>query len=240
MKKHSGYYRNLYDRDSGFFRPRFRDGSWLSPFDPVFTNEWPGSPGFVEGSAWHYLFFVNHDVPGLCRLMGDEQALIRKLDECFDRELYVLWNEPDMAYPYLYTYFKGEGWKTQKFVHKYMKKHFSTGPAGIPGNDDTGTISAWYVFSAMGLYPYCPGDNLYRLSSPLFEKVSISLHPEFYHGKKFTIQARNVSDMNIYIQSAWLNGKPYEKLYVRHEDIINGGTLVFDMADRPNKQLGRQ
>ncbi|NQT27495.1 glycoside hydrolase family 92 protein [candidate division KSB1 bacterium] len=229
----SRFYRNLYDSDTGFLRPRYTDGTWLTPFDPVFTNEWPGSPGYVEGSAWHYSFFVNHDIPGLAKLMGGNESFLKKLDQCFEEDLFVLWNEPDMAYPYLYTYFQGHEWKTQKIVRESIYKHFRTGPDGIPGNDDTGTLSAWYVFSAMGLYPVCPGNPEYRLGSPIFDTIQIHLNQKHYPGEVFTIRTKNASEKNRYIQSMQLNGNPYPNYYLQHKDIVAGGELVLKMGSQP-------
>ena len=151
-------YKNLYDSISCFMRPKNKNGTWYAPFNPDtlqggdldFTGA--GGPGFVEGNAWHYQFFVPHDILGLKKLMGGSEIFVSKLQECFDKNNYNLWNEPDMAYPFLFDYIEGEGWRTQKEVRKQMELNFDITPQGIPGNDDCGTISAFYVFSACLLY----------------------------------------------------------------------------------------
>ena len=118
-----------------------------------------GGPGYVEGNAWQYLFFVPHDMAGLAEVMGGWDAFAARLDETFEKGHFVLWNEPDMAYPFLFNYAKGEEWRTQKWTRDSIARHFSAGPGGLPGNDDAGTLSSWLVFAMMGIYPDCPGSN---------------------------------------------------------------------------------
>ena len=149
---------------------------------------------------------------------------------------YVHGNQPSHHVAYLYDY-AGAPWKTQERVHQIMNMLYRTGPGGICGNDDMGSLSSWYVFSALGFYPLCPGSNVYVIGSPLFEEAIINLdHP--YLGGKFIVKAQNVSLDNKYIQSAMLNGSPLNQPWITHSDIVKGGTLIFEMGAEPNKQWG--
>ncbi|HKJ46868.1 MAG TPA: GH92 family glycosyl hydrolase [Balneolales bacterium] len=226
----STYYKNMWDPSSGFLRPKNKDGSWYTPFDP--TTKKVNEPGFVEGNAWNYLFFVPHDPHGLANMMGGDNVFVKRLQESIDKGYFVMWNEPDMAYPYLFTYFKNEAWRTQKAVRETMKEDFTPNADGLPGNDDCGVTSAWYVFSALGFYPANPVSGKYRLGSPLFKKVVIHLNPKYYAGNLFIIKADNASGQNIYVKSVKLNGQTYKKTYITHSDIENGGLIEFAMGDK--------
>ena len=175
-------YRHYYSPEYGTFRPLCKDGSFLAPFNPRQGENFEPVPGFHEGSAWNYTFYVPHDVLGLAKLMGGRKAFVNKLQKVFDEGLYDPANEPDIAYPYLFSYFKGEEWRTSKIVSELLDKHYTTRPDGLPGNDDTGTMSAWAVFSMMGFYPDCPGDPSYTLTMPRFERVEIILDPKYNGG----------------------------------------------------------
>ncbi|MDE5800303.1 MAG: GH92 family glycosyl hydrolase, partial [Paramuribaculum sp.] len=157
LAKRAKGYANYYSKESGTLRPLHEDGTFLTPFNPRQGENFEPVPGFHEGSAWNYTFFVPHDVDGLARLMGGNKKFVDKLQKVFDEGLYDPANEPDIAYPYLFSRFKGEEWRTQEQVARLLDENFTTKPDGIPGNDDTGTMSAWAVFSMMGLYPDCPG-----------------------------------------------------------------------------------
>lgn len=176
-------YKHYYCHDFGTLRPLNADGSFLEPFNPRQGENFEPVPGFHEGSAWNYTFYVPHDVLGLARLMGGRKAFVNKLQKVFDEGLYDPANEPDIAYPYLFSYFKGEEWRTAKIVSDLLDKHYTTRPDGIPGNDDTGTMSAWAVFSMMGFYPDCPGNPSYTLTMPRFDLVEITLDPRFCDGR---------------------------------------------------------
>ncbi len=196
---------------------------------------------------------MQHDVQGLIDLMGGREAFVAKLDALFVEQYimdkpafwgqfpdmsgligqYAHGNEPSFHVPYLYNY-AGEPWKTQRRVRDIMKIWYDAGPMGLCGDDDIGSLSSWYVFSAMGFYPVSPGRPVYDLGSPLFEKVTLSL-PE---GKAFTIRAKGVSDRNKYIQSATLNGKPLDRPWLWHREVVEGGTLELVMGARPNKAWG--
>jgi predicted alpha-1,2-mannosidase len=237
--KRSQYYKNLYNKATGFLQAKTADGQWYTykkqPFDP--TQMAPGNRGgYVEGSAWNYLFFVPQDPHGLAKLMGGPEQYVRRLQKSISKGYFGMWNEPDMAYPYLFTYFKGASWRTQKAVRQTMQRAYTTDPGGLPGNDDCGVTSSWYVFSALGFYPADPASGNFRLGSPIFTKVTIQLNPHYYKGKTFTIEAPDASSENIYVQSVTLNGKPYHKAFITHRDIEQGGTLVLNMGPKPNKK----
>ena len=176
-------YKHYYCPEFGTLRPLQKDGTFLEPFNPRQGENFEPVPGFHEGSAWNYTFYVPHDVLGLAKVMGGRRAFVNKLQRVFDEGLYDPANEPDIAYPYLFSYFKGEEWRTAKIVSELLDKHYTTRPDGIPGNDDTGTMSAWAVFSMMGFYPDCPGDPSYTLTTPRFDRVEITLDPRFCDGR---------------------------------------------------------
>ena len=173
-------YRHYYSKESGTLRPINYDGTFLSPFDPKDGADFSNAPGFYEGSAWNYTFYVPHDVKGLARLMGGDKQFVKKLQRVFDEGLYDPANEPDIAYPFLFTYFKGEEWRTQKIVRQLIDKHFSDKPNGIPGNDDCGTMSTWLIFAMIGLYPDCPGSPTYAVTDPVFDEVTLHLDKRYY------------------------------------------------------------
>jgi len=225
-------YRSLFNSENGFISPRLKNGSWYEPFDPDCCEGWPGGTGYVEGNAWNYTFFVPHDISGVINLYGSEERFIAKLQKCFDQDKFSMSNEPDIAYPYLFNYAKGEEWHTQKEVRDAIYSNFNSSPTGLPGNDDCGTMSAWLVFSMMGFYPDCPAKPEYQLTSPIFDKITIRLNNDFYPGKSFVISAKNNSRESKYIQSMKLNGRPYEKYAVSHEEIVGGGTLVLDLSSQ--------
>ena len=221
--KRSLGYKNYYSPESGTLRPLTMEGKFLEPFDPKQGENFEPVPGFHEGSAWNYTFFVPHDVYGLAKLMGGNKAFVKKLQRVFDEGLYDPANEPDIAYPYLFSYFKGEEWRTQEMVAKLLDKHFTTLPDGIPGNDDTGTMSAWAVFSMMGFYPDCPGNPSYTLTVPRFDSVTITLNPELCGGKdKLVITAEGSGKR---IKGMRLGGKSYGKYRISHKDLTEAGTL---------------
>ena len=221
--KRSLGYKNYYSTESGTLRPVTMEGKFLEPFDPKQGENFEPVPGFHEGSAWNYTFFVPHDVYGLAKLMGGNKAFVKKLQKVFDEGLYDPANEPDIAYPYLFSYFKGEEWRTQEMVAKLLDKHFTTLPDGIPGNDDTGTMSAWAVFSMMGFYPDCPGNPSYTLTVPRFDSVTIRLNPELCGGKdKLVITAEGSGKR---IKGMRLGGKSYGKYRISHKDLTEAGTL---------------
>ena len=176
LRDRSRGYRSYYSKEYGTLRPKLPDGSFLTPFDPKQGENFEPSPGFHEGNAWNYTFYVPHDIKGLMKLMGGEKKFVANLQSVFDRGNYDPANEPDIAYPYLFSQVKGEEWRTQKLVKELLAKYFTTKPDGIPGNDDAGTMSAWAIFSMMGFYPDIPGIPTYTVTTPAFDKVTIHLN----------------------------------------------------------------
>lgn len=229
-------YRTLFDSDTGTLRPKNADGSFLTPYDPdeLITSSVDGSggPGFVEGTAWQYAFMVPHDVEGLLALHG-ESLFVERLQDMFDEGRFTAFNEPDLGYPYLFTYVDGEWARTQREVRTVLANDFTVEADGIPGNDDTGTLSAWFVFSAMGFYPVTPGLPEYRLGSPLFERVTIHLDPDFHDGDTFVVEAPNNSPDNVFVTSATVNDEAIVEPVLRHDQITSGGVLRLEMSAMP-------
>lgn len=246
-------FRNLWNPAIGFMAPKSSDGKWVEPFDPDLGGGQGGRDYFTEMNAWVYTFGVQYDVAGLIHLMGGREAFNAKLDRLFVEQYgtskyrflnqfpdatgligqYAQGNEPSFHVPYLYD-FSGEPWKTQRRVREIMNIWYGDGPLGIPGDEDGGAMSSWYVLSAMGFYPACPGSPVYEIGSPIFARSAIRMA----NGKEFVIVARNVSAQNKYIQSAQLNGKPLKKPWFPHSAIANGGELDLEMGDHPNLKWG--
>ena len=244
-------YLNVLDPSTGLARPKDSNGEWLSPFNPVFVGH-GHHRHYTEANAWQYTWFVPHDVQGLIDFVGGRQNFINKLDTLFTMSSEVLdspsdvsgligqyahGNEPSHHTLYLYNY-AGAPWKTQELARKVMDELYHTAPDGLCGNEDMGQMSAWYILSSMGFYPVAPGQNVYTIGSPTFEKVVIHLDSKYYNAKKFTIETVNNSKENKYIQSALLNGTALNRPWFTHEDIKEGGTLVFEMGPEPNKSWG--
>ena len=247
-KQRAMNYQNIYDPELGFARPRHKDGSFKKEFDVLQTH----GEGFIEGNSWNFSFHVPHDVIGVMELMGGEKEFVRKLDELFAMHLpgeyyeaneditsecliggYVHGNEPSHHIPYLYAWTL-QPWKTQYWVREIMNRMYKNHIRGLSGNDDCGQMSAWYLFTAMGFYPVCPGTDQYVIGAPYLPYVKLSLP----NGKTFEIKAKGVSDKKRYVKAVLLNGKPYSKMYITHSDIVNGGVIEFIMSDKPNKERG--
>ncbi len=230
------FYKNLFDTSTNFIRPKLKDGSWLTPFDATAIAgelNWnpSGGPGFVEGSAWQYTWMVPHDIKGLSKLMGGDRMFTEKLQQCFDENQFVLWNEPDMAYPFLFNYATGNAWRTQKLVKESIKKYFTNSSEGIPGNDDCGTTSAWLVFAMMGLYPVCPASGDYAVAIPSFNDISITLHPKYYIGKSFSIKKGSSFKKGVFINQLLLNGRLTDSYFISHKTIANGGVINYNLKE---------
>ena len=245
-------YKNLYDSSHKLMRGRNADGSFQSPFNPF---KW--GDAFTEGNSWHYSWSVFHDIAGLKKMMGGNESFTQMLDSVFNmppvfdesyyrfviheiREMQIMnmgqyahGNQPIQHMIYLYNY-AGQPWKTQARVHEVLKKLYKPTPDGYCGDEDNGQTSAWYVFSAMGFYPVCPGTDQYVLGSPLFKKLTVNLE----NGKKLVINAPAANDKNIYVQSLQMNGASHSKNWVSHFDLLKGGTLNFTMGATPNKTRG--
>lgn len=218
-------YRHYYSKESGTLRPIQKDGKFLSPFNPEDGADFSNAPGFHEGSAWNYTFYVPHDIAGLAKLMGGRKQFVDKLQMVFDKNLYDPANEPDIAYPYLFSYFKGEEWRTQQTVSRLLQKYYKAQPDGIPGNDDCGTMSAWALFSMMGLYPDCPGSPYYTLTTPVFSKVTLHLDPRYYPDGDIVITTDRTSPSQLYIGSMTLGGKRLNGYRVSHKQLVEGRIL---------------
>ena len=246
-------YANVYNPAIGFMAPKSADGNWVADFDPKLGGGQGGRDYTTEVDSWLYTFSVQHDPAGLIRLMGGRDAFNQKLDQLFVEQygeakytflgqfpdatglvgLYAQGNEPSFHIPYLYD-FSGQPWKTQRRVRQLMDVWYGDGPLGIPGDDDGGETSSWYVLSALGFYAVCPGSPVYEIGSPIFSEAKITMG----NGNVFTITAHNVSAQNKYIQSAELNGKALDKPWFNHSDISGGGTLVLEMGPNPNTKWG--
>ena len=227
------FYVNVFDTTTNLFRGRSIDRKWFAPFDPLKNS------AYSEGNAYQYIY-VPHDIDGLIKLMGGDRNFNNMMDTIFtkasgkhDGSIGQYWhgNEPSHHLAYLYTY-GGEAWKTQHLVNRILHELYSTDPDGIAGNDDCGQISAWYILSSLGFYPVAPGQDIYVIGTPLFPKATVHLED----GKEFKVIAQGRAKDNYYIQSATLNGKPYNRSYIKYSDIMAGGELVFEMGPEPNKQ----
>ncbi|WP_299221037.1 GH92 family glycosyl hydrolase [uncultured Alistipes sp.] len=227
LRRRAAGWRHYYSTESGTLRPITREGEFLSPFDPRQGENFEPVAGFHEGSAWNYTFFVPHDVEGLARAMGGRRKFVDKLQRVFDEGLYDPANEPDIAYAYLFSRFRGEEWRTQREVRRLLDKYFTTQADGIPGNDDTGTMSAWALFSMMGLYPDCPGEPYYTLTAPLFDRVQIDTP-----GGELVIEARRPAGGGDYIRRMTLGGRPLERYRISHDELLRGGRLTFELQNR--------
>ena len=250
--RRSQNYRNLFDKESKLMRGRNEDGSFQSPFNPF---KW--GDAFTEGNSWHYSWSVFHDVEGLKNLMGGNDMFVRMLDSVFImppvfdesyyrgviheiREMQIMnmgqyahGNQPIQHMIYLYNY-AGQPWKTQYWTRRVMEQLYKATPDGYCGDEDNGQTSAWYVFSAMGFYPVCPGTDEYVLGTPLFKKMTIAMEG----GKKLVINAPASNSQNKYVQALTWNGKPVDKNYLKHFELQKGGTLNFTMSATPNKTRG--
>ncbi len=223
-------YKKYYSEEYKTFRPLLPSGDFLSSFDPKRGESFEPVPGFHEGSAWNYSFMVPHDIPGLIRLMGGKRAFVKHLQEVFDEDHYDPTNEPNISYPFLFSYIEGEEWRTQKMVRELINGHFKNSPDGLPGNDDTGTMSTWAVFSMMGFYPDNATDASYTLTSPVFDKITISLNPDYYDKKELVIETKRSSNDALYIKSATVDGKKWEGYRISHKDLVNAEKITFNLS----------
>ncbi|MBR1518319.1 MAG: GH92 family glycosyl hydrolase [Prevotella sp.] len=233
--RRSEFYRNLFDKNIGFFRPKDENGNWIEPFDPLSYEQ----PCFIEGNAWQYMWFVPHNPQGLIELLGGKEAFIKKLDENFSLTAtsgevngnasgfigqYAHGNEPSHHTVYLYN-FAGQPERTQELVDQVRKTFYNATPCGYAGNDDCGQMSAWYIFSSLGFYPFNAGAAEYVIGTPLFTRATIHLP----NGRDFNIIAPNKTEKKIHVRSVKLNGQPIRNNILSHKQIISGGTLEFKM-----------
>ncbi|MDR0969981.1 MAG: GH92 family glycosyl hydrolase [Lentimicrobiaceae bacterium] len=237
------YYKNLYDSETKFFRGRL-NGGFIHPFDPTQVNFM-----LTEANSWQYNFFVPQDVNGHIEIMGGNKVYETMLDELFESKTaltgrqqsditgligqYAHGNEPSHHMVYLYN-FIGKPTKTQKLVRQIMNELYTTEKDGLIGNEDCGQMSAWYVMSALGFYPVTPGSSQYIIGAPRFDNATIQLE----NGKTFVVKAKELNEENIYVKKIKLNGKELKNSYLSHQDIINGGELLFEMTSDPNTEWG--
>lgn len=244
FRERAAFYKNLFDKETKFMRPKLADGSWKTPFDPSGVSHAESTGGdYTEGNAWQYTWHVQHDIPGLIELFGGNRPFIEKLDSVFSVQLvtsqsdvtgligqYAHGNEPSHHVTYLYA-LAGQPWRTQELIREVFDRFYRPEPDGLSGNDDCGQMSAWYMFSAMGFYPVDPVSAKYILGAP--QMPGFTLH--LANGKTFTITAQNLSREAIYVESVTLDGEPYTLPYITHEDITKGGSLVFRMTSDKSK-----
>ncbi|MDD2244378.1 MAG: GH92 family glycosyl hydrolase [Dysgonamonadaceae bacterium] len=251
--KKSFNYRNLYNKETGFFHPKDKDGKFIEPFDYSFPGGMGAREYYGENNGWVYRWDVQHNVADLISLMGGCKGFVNNLDQTFRESLgrskydfyaklpdhtgnvgqFSMANEPSLHIPYLYNY-AGQPWKTQKRIHKLIDEWFRNDLMGVPGDEDGGGMSAFVVFSQMGFYPVTPGSPTYNIGSPFFNKITLQLG----NGKTFKVIAKNFSEENKYIQSAKLNGKVWNKPWFSHDDIRRGGILELTMGKKANTQWG--
>ena len=252
FRKRAFNYRNVFDSETKLMRGRLKNGKFQSPFSPL---KW--GDAFTEGNAWHYTWSVFHDPAGLIQLMGGKQTFNNMLDSVFNvpplfddsyygsviheiREMQIMnmgnyahGNQPIQHMIYLYGY-SGEPWKTQYWIRQTMQRMYNANPDGYCGDEDNGQTSAWYVFSAMGFYPVCPGAGEYVLGAPYFDEMTLHLE----NGRTVSIKANGNTDDNCYINSLTLNGKPYSKNYIKRSDLMQGAQFVYNMSAKPNYSRG--
>lgn len=223
-------YKHYYCKEYKALRPITPDGKFLTPFNPKQGENFEPVPGFHEGSAWNYTFAIPHDPLGLAKLMGGKKNFINNLQAIFDNGHFDMANEPDIIYPYLFSHFKGEEWRTQKTVRELLDRYFRNEPAGLPGNDDTGTMSTWALFSMMGFYPDCPGDPTYTFTSPVFDRVEIKLNPEYWGNDKVVLETvRPEGGNSVYIDHIEIDGKKYRDYTISHSDFVKARNIRFVM-----------
>ncbi len=228
FKARSVTYRNLFDKDLDLLRPKNADGSWYGPFDPTAGANFEKNVGFIEGNSWQYSFMVTHDVKELIQMMGGSGKFTEQLQCVFDAGHFDMANEPDIAYPYLFNYVKGEEYRTQNTVKMLREKYFRNYSAGLPGNDDAGTMSAWIIYSMMGFYPVVPATTEYTLTTPVFDKITISLDSKYYPGRVLVIEKSGIGN----IDEILLNGEKYKSYFIDHETLVNGARLTFLLKER--------
>jgi predicted alpha-1,2-mannosidase len=249
FEKRAGNWRNAYDPKTGFMRARKSDGSFREPFDPDMAGY---GTDYTEGNAWQYSWYVPQDVAALVKAMGGDARFVTKLDSVFDAKVdparfahveditgligwYAHGNEPSHHLAYLYDY-AGAPWQTQKRLKQIMDSQYATRPDGLAGNDDLGQMSAWYIFTALGFYPVTPASDEYAIGRPFVERATLHLS----HGKSFTVSAAPLDGAHPYVGSVTLNGKPLDRVFLRHGEILAGGELHFTMQAEPNRSWGQR
>ena len=221
FRKRSISYRKLFDKEFNLLRPKNADDSWVRPFNPETGANFQKNLGFIEGNSWQYTFMLAHDNKGLMQLMGGEEAYSNQLQKVFDLGQFDMANEPDIGYPYLFNYLPGQEWRTQDKVSELINKHFKNTPDGLPGNDDTGTMSAWLIFSMMGLYPVSPAEAIYAVTSPVFDKITIQLDSRYYKQNNLVIEKEGKGFINRLI----IDNEISKRFFINHSDLVKSNNL---------------
>lgn len=244
FEKRAGYWRNSFDAKSGFLRARKSDGTFREPFNPTAINY--GSD-YTEGNAWQYSWFAPQDLGGVVKILGGDKATVKKLDAMFDFDnskldyshaediagligQYIHGNEPSHHVAYMYNY-AGAPWRTQERLTQIVETQYKAAPDGLSGNDDLGQMSAWLMFTSLGFYPVTPASNEYAIGRPFVDRAALNLS----NGKRFVVKAEGLADNKPYVGKITLNGKPLTRAFLKHEEIVAGGELVFTMSATPNR-----
>tara|TARA_B100000768_G_scaffold180129_1_gene199331 strand:+ start:1572 stop:3809 length:2238 start_codon:yes stop_codon:yes gene_type:complete len=218
-------YRKLFDKEFNLLRPKDKDNLWITPFNPETGANFQKNLGFIEGNSWQYTFMLTHDVTGLMKLMGGKEAYSKQLQKVFNMGQFDMANEPDIGYPYLFNYVAGQEWRTQKTVSELISTYFKNAPDGLPGNDDTGTMSAWLVFSMMGIYPISPATPTYTITTPVFDKITIQLDARYYKNKQLVIEKEGFGEIN----KIQINGKTKKPYFISHRALVEGNNLKIKL-----------
>lgn len=224
-RKRSISYRKLFDKEFNLLRPREADASWVRPFTPETGANFQKNLGFIEGNSWQYTFMVAHDTKGLMQLMGGENTYSKQLQKVFDSGQFDMANEPDIGYPYLFNYVPGQEWRTQNKVSELISTHFKNTPDGLPGNDDTGTMSAWLIYSMMGLYPISPADAVYAVTTPTFDKITIQLDSRYYDQSQLVIEKEGKG----VIKHLKLGEEIHKGFFVNHSELVQSNCLKISL-----------
>ena len=218
-------YRKLFDKEFNLLRPKDKDDLWITPFNPETGANFQKNLGFIEGNSWQYTFMLAHDAKGLINLMGGEEVYSKQLQKVFNIGQFDMANEPDIGYPYLFNFVKGEEWRTQEKVSKLINQYFKNTPEGLPGNDDTGTMSAWLIYSMMGIYPISPAEPSYTITRPVFDKITIQLDSKYYKNKQLIIEKKGQGKIN----KIQINGKTIKSYFISHASLVNGYNLKINL-----------
>ena len=217
-------FEQLFDPETKMLRPKNRKGEWLTPFDPELGRNFEPAPGYIEGNAWNYRFYAPHAIPRLIELYGGQDTFEKALDATFSTNNFDMANEPDITYPFLYNYLNSGVEKTTSVVHSLIEEHFGVHAGGLPGNDDTGTMSAWLAFSMMGIYPVSPGDANYTIFAPIFDKVTLELDDKYYSNATLIIEKKRSDNVSILFNESNLPSP-----FISHSELVRGGKLTVEL-----------
>lgn len=231
-QKQSLSYRTFFNPKWNLLQPKNSDGSFYEPFNPNTGANFEKNVGYIEGNAWQYTFMVSHDVKGLIKLMKGEKNFVKNLEHIFKTNQFDMANEPDMGYPFLYNFAKGNEYLTQQRVDELLNTYFTNKPAGLPGNDDTGTMSAWAVYAMAGMYPIIPAEPIYALTAPKFSEITFNLNDKYYPNKTLKITS-NASKENIYIDKIFIDGKLHSSYFITDDDLKKVKEIHFELKSKP-------